>query len=211
MSSEKQRYIDVTGSAEITVQPDEIELEIVLKEYGGKLSKIALESIEKKFFRILEENNVCLENVAFGNASLYWYHWWYNRRTHYQDKTFKVSLDKNTDFLTLVKALDFQGVHKLNIASTSNKKLQEFHKDLKISAVKAAKEKADYLLQAIDEKIGSVISIIEVPQQVNNFRYRNQIQVMSNVSIKSGSNKNEIANVANIKLRYEVKARFEIL
>ena len=206
---EDKRYITVTGSAEVEVEPDAIELEIGLKEEGDHDHKIDLATIEKDFFRILEENNIPLEQVTFTNSDYYWYYWWTYRKNVYKEKRYNVKLDKSTDFMALMKALDRKGISSLRIANTTNEKLQDLRKEVKIQAVQAAKDKAKYLLESIGEKLGRVISIEEMPDNNNNYYWRNA-QALSNVNIRSTDTEDGIEHIANITLRYEIKARFEI-
>lgn len=206
VAADDRRYISVTGSAEVVVAPDEIELEIILREHKAATD---LSKIEERFITILKQHNIDDGNIILGNATYYWYYWWRSRKDFYQQKTFKVQLDSSTDFLALVKALDIKGVHSLRIAKTSNTELQKLRKEVKIAALKAAKEKATYLLESIDEKVGKVISIEELTDNPNHYWRRNQ-NLLSNAVITTSSDNDEIENVTTIKLRYEVKAKFEI-
>ena len=202
------RYISVTGSAEVVVQPDEIELEIILKEYSGLSS---LSSIENKFVTILEKYNISTKDLEFSKSEFYWYKWWRNYRySTMKEKIYKIRLDSQTDFLALVKDLNYKGVHSLRISDTSNSELQKLRKDIKISAVKAAQNKAKYLLESIDEKLGKVITIEEVPES-NNYYWRQNQAILSNVVVSTNPSDSEIENVSSIKLRYEIKAKFGIL
>ncbi len=203
------RYISVTGSAEVVVIPDEIELAIVLEEYDrSNKDKVELIIIEEKFRDILRKNNVAADELVFGNSGYYWYYWWSNRRETYQQKSYRIILNSSTDFLSLVQDLDVKGIKSLRISDSSNKELQRLRQEIKISALRAAKEKARYLLESIDEKVGKVISIEEVPEQQN--YWRSNQNLLSNVVVATNSSDDEMDNVATIKLRYEVKAKFEI-
>jgi len=204
-----QRYIAVTGSAEVIVQPDEIELEIELMEYTKLKVRYSLPRIEEKFKEILVKHKISTDKLEFANSQFYWYHWWKYRNRSYNEKTYKIKLSCETDFLALVKDLDFPGVNSLRISDSSNSQLQEMRRDIKISAIKAAKEKAAYLLASIDEKVGKVISIDEMPDNYNNYWRRNQ-NLLSNVAMSASPSDSEIDNVASIKLRYEIKAKFSI-
>lgn len=209
-STKESRFISVTGSAEVVVSPDEIELEITLKEYiSQEDAKIELSKIESKFIDILDKNKVDKRNIVFGNSDYYWYYWWSYRNDTYKQKKYKVKLDSSTDFLALVQDLDTEGVHSLRISNTTNKQLQKLRKDIKISALRAAKDKAIYLLESIDEQIGKVISIEEVPDNRNYYWHGNQ-NLLSNAVVSTNASNDDMENVATIKLRYEVKAKFEI-
>lgn len=207
LTTDVPRYIAVTGSAEINVQPDEIELEIILKEYGDRPNKVDIHSIENEFLYILEKNKIPHEKVLYDNSSYQWYYWWGNRHEYYKQKIFTIKLDQSTDFITLMKDLDKVGVSSLRIVRTTSKKLQELRKEVKIQAVQAAKDKASYLLESIGEKPGRVIAIDEVAGY--NYSYGN-IPSQSNVSSSARQTGEEIENLATIKLRFEIKAKFEI-
>lgn len=207
LKAEEKRYITVTGSAEVSVQPDEIELEIVLKEFGDRDNKTDLAKLEREFFNTLEKNKIPKEKVTFNNSNYYWYYWWRYRKEYHKEKRYNVKLDKSTDFLSLMKDLDKNGVHSLSIANSTNEKLQVLRKEVKIQAVQAAKDKAEYLLESIGEKLGRVLAIEELPDNSNYYWRNNQI---SNVAISTNRTEEEFDNIASIKLRYEIKAKFEI-
>lgn len=147
--------------------------------------------------------------LVFGNSDFYWYYWWSFRNENFKQKKYNVNLNSSTDILTLVQDLDFEGVYSIRITNTSNKELQKHRKEVKIEALRAAKDKVMYLLESIDEKVGRIISIEEVPDNQNMYWRRNE-NLISNVSISSNSSEHDIENVAKIKLRYEVKVKFEI-
>jgi len=202
------RNIAVTGSAEMVVAPDEIELEIILKE---DRSTAALSAIETKFMDILKKHNIDTDGqqlTMFG-TNYHWYYWWHYKRKNYKQKTYKIKLDCSTDFLSLVKDLDYQGIHSLRISNSFNENIQEFRKEVKISAMKAAKEKAAYLLESIDEQVGKVISVEEMPEN-QNYHSRGNQHTFSNKVILKGASNDDIENVTMIRLRYEVKTKFEI-
>lgn len=201
------RRISVTGSAEMIVAPDEIELEIILKE--DRLTA-NLSAIETKFIDILKKHNIDTDEqeLMFG-TDYHWYYWWHYKRKNYKQKTYKIKLDCSTDLLSLIKDLDYQGIYSLRISNSFNENIQEFRKEVKISAMKAAKEKAAYLLESIDEQVGKVISVEEMPENPNHHSRGNQHIYTKKVILKGPAN-DDIENVTMIKLRYEVKAKFEI-
>lgn len=200
-------YIAVTGSAEMVLAPDEIELEIILKE---DRSTAALSAIETKFIDILKKHNIDTDEqkLMFG-TNYHWYYWWHYNRKNYKQKTYKIKLDCSTDLLSLVKDLDYPGIHSLRISNSFNENIQAFRKEVKISAMKAAKEKAAYLLESIDEQVGKVISVEEMPESQQHHSRGNQ-HTYSNKIISKVATIDGIEHVTMIRLRYEVKAKFEI-
>jgi uncharacterized protein YggE len=88
--------------------------------------------------------------------------------------------------------------------------LQSLRKEVKIAAMKAAKEKAAYLLESIDEKVGRIISVQEVSDNYSSYRWRGNQNLVSNVSVQSNRSSDEFDQVTSITLRYQIKAKFEI-
>ncbi|MBK8444900.1 MAG: SIMPL domain-containing protein [Sphingobacteriales bacterium] len=209
---DNRKFIEVTGSAEMTIQPDEIELKITLVEYekNGKRT-VELKEIEKEFYEILKNNGINTNSLTLNNSDSWWHwwHWWSYRSSYQTRKNVSLKLNKETNFLNLVKDLDKPWVQNISIASTSNSDIQKYRKEVKIDAIKAAKEKATYLLESVGEQIGSVISIEEMPDH-SSYWY-GEPNAYSNVyRSTTNDDKDAIENVASIKLRYEIKAKFEI-
>ena len=82
----------------------------------------------------------------------------------------------------------------------------------------AAKDKATALVECIGQRIGKVIEVIEIIEPVNNNywynNYNNQ-NITSNSYVSqpysSSGASGEESYVPSIKLRFEIKAKFEIL
>ena len=117
----------------------------------------------------------------------------------------------------LVEKLDDDATQSFLIVSTSHSKIIEYRKQLKIQAVKAAKEKGIYLAEAIGEKIGETITIHEpeenqfkpYPNIYENARLSNTLHYkmldQDNVSPKI-----QEVDFKKIKLRFEVDVVFAL-
>ncbi len=208
------KFIEVNGSAEMNLQPDEIELEIVLQEYDRSGKKIKLDDITDDFYKMLKKHQVDKDDLNYvSSAEFYWWYWWWHRNSHYQTKTITLKLTKNVNILKLVEDLNEKWVQQIRISKSTHSKLQQYRKDVKAEAAKAAKEKAGYLLQSLGEQLGQVLSVEEVPEINNqpNYWYRpNNLLSNSNISIQSDNNTESIGNIPSIKLRYEIKVKFAI-
>jgi len=206
-----KRIITVTGSAEMIVPPDEIELEITMTEYG---SGSTISTIETTLMKLLIGNEIPKEKIVFNGtfSSFYWYYWWHHRSDSRKSKKILVTLDAKTDFMKLVRDLDKEYISQIRITKTSNKDIQQLRRDVKIEAIKAAKAKAKYLLEAVDEEVGSLITVDELQISDNTNWYGHQeSNVMSNsIMSYSKSRGDYFENVPEIKLRYEIKTQFEI-
>jgi len=211
MPQDDRRFIEVTGSADIEISPDQIELEIILGDDKYKKVNTNLDKTEALFLAVLKKNNIKDEQIVMGgiNNPYYWYYWWSYRHNKIQRRSYRIKLSQKTDFMKLMKDLDIDGVSSLRITNSTHNEIQDYREDVKIKAMLAAKRKANYLLESLGENIGKVISIKEINND-NGYRWRNQGALMSNYSAGTQNSESSIANVASIKLRYEILARFEI-
>jgi uncharacterized protein len=223
--NQEKKFIEVTGSAEIKLQPDEIVLEIILTEYNGNGKKFKLDDIESEFYKILENNKIDTKKLVLENTNNQWYWYWYwrERQDQYLTKTINLKLNKETNFLKLSEDLKVKWVQSIRVTKTSHSDVQRIRKEIKKEAMRAAKEKATYMLESVDEEIGGLLSVEELPENVplqnqNPYWYYNQNRSLQDVTSNSyvsssnvGVDSNAgVQNSHEIKLRFEVKAKFEI-
>jgi uncharacterized protein YggE len=215
-SQEKQnRFIEVTGSAEMTIVPDVVELEIVLTHPGNY--KQSTEALDKSIHEALEENGMpksLLMFVGLESPYYYYYNWWWEHNYH-NSKTYKIKLDckkYNLDFINDIKP---EYISNIRITSSTHSKITDYRSDVKVQAMVAAKDKASLLLTSIGEEVGGVLEITEIiqPANSNSYWYGNNAELTSNcVMYQPNYSSSEYeAILPTIKLRYEIKAKFEIL
>ena len=211
---EPQKFIEVTGSSQFEIEPDEFVFIIGIREYWEEefekktkpenyRTKIPIYQIEKYLLSTLEKLGVKKENIRTVEIGNYW-------RERGKDfligKRFEITLtDFNMVDRILAKAntieIDYMGIGELK-----NKNMEQFRMQGKVEALKAARSKAGYMLASIDKKVGEVISIIELP---NGNSYP-MAQFMSNVSGSLSENEVTSSNSRKIVLRSEVTVRFAI-
>ena len=206
------KYIEVTGSSEIEVVPDEIHFLIQIKEYWqeeytGKSNKedfrtkVPLAMIEKDLRRSLRKIGIADDAIRTQEIGDYW-------RQRGKEFLIGKQLDiRLTDFEqinSIIRSVNTWGIESMRIGELKHKDLPMYRKQGKIEALKAAREKASYLVEAMGQELGEVIRIIE-PVDNNISRYL-PFQAQSNVSM--GTAATEQYRV--IKLRYEMTARFAI-
>lgn len=211
------KTITVTGSAEMEIVPDEIYVQVELKEYEKKSTgKVDLEKIKSEFLAKVKSVGIpdSLVSIASydGYTDYYWHKKQIKKRTDLLASiAYQIKFTNSAKIDELVNKLDDEATQNFTVVKTSHSKMQEFRKQLKISALKAAKEKAQYLAAAVDEQVGAAVSIIE---NDNSFEpspvYRSSQAYLSN-AMKDG-----IGGVAagvdfkKIKLRFEINTVFAL-
>ncbi|MBL7710114.1 MAG: SIMPL domain-containing protein [Chitinophagaceae bacterium] len=215
------KTITVSGSAEMEIIPDEIYVNITLREYQKKgESKKELETIKTQFLEYCKAAGI--PDSVISISSFTGYNNYYNFRRKKKDNDLMASIVYQVKFKDsktmdlLVEKLDDEATQNFIIASTSHSKMTEFRRQLKIQAIKAAKEKGIYLTEAISEKLGVAITINE-PDALqysgnylsNNF-LANTTYSQSNMTLAESDSGNEQVDFKKIKLRFEVSVIFAL-
>lgn len=206
------RYIEVTGSSEIEVVPDEIHFLITIKEYweeefDGKSkpedyrTKVPLDRIEKDLREVLRKAGVRDEAIRTQEVGDYWRQ---KGKEFLIGKQLDVRLTDFEQINTIIRFVDTKGVEFMRIGELKHKDLAMYRRQGKIEALKAAREKATYLVEAMGQKLGEVIRIVE-PVSNSVSPYGN-FRAQSNVSLGTAATE----QYRIIKLRYEMTARFAI-
>lgn len=201
----KKNAIEVTGVAEMEVEPDEIIFSIGIK--GDNKNDLATN--EKKLFEILKSNGVKNEDIKFKSM----YQNIYLKKSFTKGFQFKVT--KKTDMGNLFENLNQKWVTGINIAEIKNTQIADFRKTVKINALKAAKEKAGYLLESMGKKVGVPLEIIEIEDYTSDtvlpVAYKSaRVSNMQLETLDTGIDYS-FENIENIKLKYSIKTKYEIL
>ncbi len=206
--------IVVTGSAEKEVDPDEIYMTFSLKEYDNKSKeKINIEAITREFLQACTKAGVANEDIVVQQAGGNAYNQWWVRKNK-QKPEFRATISYEIKFTDtrkidgLMPLLNDEAVVNAYVSRVDHSKMEELKKEVKISAVKAAREKADYLASSIGESAGKALLIEEVDFGVMPYvNYRMQANVMMDEGQVGGEQ-----NVAfkKITIKQQVKAEFEL-
>ena len=209
------RYIEVTGSSETEIIPDEIHFMITIKEYWQEefekkskpedyQTKVPVNEIEHNLMSALKQAGIAPSDIQTKEVGDYWRE---RGKDFLISKTFDIKLQNPDQINRIIQTVNTKGIQSMNIGELKNKDLHEYRKQGKIEALKAARQKADYLVAAMGQKLGNVLRIVEPEER--SFSYFQPQSAMSNVAIPSYDSNPE--NFRTIKLRYQMTARFEIL
>lgn len=210
------KTISVTGSAEMDVIPDEIYVQVDLREYKKKSeNKIELETIKDQFLASCKAVGIADSNIAVASYDGYNMSNIWKRRKKEPDLMASISYQVkfiNTKLIDdLVSRLDDEATKNFRIFRTSHSKIAEYRKQLKIMAVKAAKEKAVYLSESVNEQVGAAITITEPNESVSSDVISGVYKSNSNVSGLINQEKFDAYGVNDYGIDYrKIKLRFEV-
>jgi uncharacterized protein len=218
---EKERIISVTGSSDATLTPDELTLTIQIGEYYKEQydpnvkpkdykNLVKLADIEKPIMELLKKNGIADSCIHFSymNTSWNWYYYEEKKPVHFE-KTLSVKFRDFDKAVAIVQQLDTKGISYLSLGDFHSSKEQQMRKDLKAEALKNAQDKAQLMLSKIGHEVGDVVSITEVEDHSSYWDWRPTQSSLSNSSY-SESEVSPAGSPQDIKMRYEVKAEFEI-
>jgi uncharacterized protein YggE len=211
----KQRTINVTGLAELEVTPDEIYVQVELREYNKKNGeKIDIETIRNQFLAAAKSMGIADTNVVVqGYSGWDGNYWWYqkNKKKNPDMKagiTYEVKVKTVDDMDKLVDKLDDEATQNFYISRTSHSNMDSIKKELKIKAVKAAKDKAIYLAGALDENVGQALTIND-PNESENYPRPMYANVMMKAQADVAAPEMNV-DFKKIKIQYNVNVIFEL-
>jgi uncharacterized protein YggE len=204
------RYIEVTGTSEMEIVPDKIHYLIEIREYfkeefDGKSkpeeyrTKVPLAEIEQGLREALANSGIPQNAIRTQEIGDYW-------RQQGQDfllsKKFDITLTDFNQINEIVKRIDTKGIHTMRIGELENNDMLAYHQKGKIEALKAARRKATYLVEALGKRLGEVIRIVE-----KDSGYASPF-AQSNVMSSDAAS---FDNFRTIKKNYSMLVRFEII
>jgi uncharacterized protein len=222
----KEHSIKVIGTAELEIVPDQMFVSVTLKEYMKDKKKMNIEELEKNFVNFVEKTtatdkkDIKMNNLDACMISM--------KRKKNKDevitKNYTVKYKNAQQVYQLFSVMDSLGISGAYVSKYSHSKMDEYKKQVKVDAIKAAQEKAAYLLAAIGEKMGKAITVTEnsgfvnVDDGVYRNRYDNYSGNVSNSYSQSAyhvdgagaGGQEDAISEKTIKLHYEINAEFEI-
>ncbi len=212
------KTITVEGSAEMYVIPDEIYVRVQLKEYKRKgEDKVEIEKIKLDFLALCKRIQIPDSSIKIG----YFMGSNYNQLSNKKKKNdpdlinsiiYQIKFSNTKKIEELSNLLDDEATAYFSITKTSHSKIVDFRKQLKIDAIKAAKQKAIYLAEAIGEKTGDAISIYEPEEEGTYYDDADEGVKGSNVVAIFATEDDTLDrnSYKNIKIRYKVKVIFAL-
>jgi uncharacterized protein len=161
-------YIEVVGKAEKTIVPDEIYLSITIKERESGRDKVSIGQQEEKLKNALKELSIPIENLSVSDAQADYIRIKWSKKDVVSQSEYELKLENATQVAKVLEKLDKLKIDNVYITRVSHSKIVNYWKEVRIMAIKAGKEKADYLLEAIGQKTGSAIIVKEISPNLAN-------------------------------------------
>jgi uncharacterized protein len=215
--NEKEKpYIEVTGTAEKEIIPDEIYISITIRERQEGKEKITIDKQEENLKESLKSIGISLDNLFLSDANANYISVKWMKKDVITKNEYILKVGDALTVGRVFEKLDDVKINDAYISRVSHSKLDEFKKDVRIMAIKAAKEKADYLLSAIGEQTGKALKVYEQSPSYkindSNLNFISGRSVNSSL-LQDGVIMNEsdkIIQFQKIKLQAAIYVKFEI-
>ena len=213
------KTITVNGSADMEIIPDEIYVNIELKEYQKKgEAKKEIEAIKSTFLESCKMVGIADSAVSIVSYSGTNPFYWKKRKKDpslFTGIAYQIQFKSSEMMDKLIEKLDDDATQNFQIVSVNHSRIKEFRKQLKIQAVKAARDKGSYLADAIGEKLGETVTIYE-PRENNSTQPRylfpsNQSVIMDYYASDSlRAPVPQQVDFKKMKLRFDVEVVFAL-
>lgn len=211
-----QNYIEVTGKAEMEIIPDMIYLKIILSDKDNK-DKLALPEIEQRMTNKLSEigidikKDLSLQDFT-SNIKSYWL-----KSNISLTKQYQLIVHDTKTLQKVFFAFQNLGISNVSIINEEHSKIEQYRKEVKINAIKAAKEKADMLAVAINQNIGKALYIQEADNLTPLLTANNIKGKLSGINVKIGNFSSDSGNDSDSDIEFEkikivssILVRFEL-
>jgi uncharacterized protein YggE len=205
----KQRTINVNGHSELEITPDEIYVNIQLREYNKKNGdKVDIETVRNQFLTAVKSMHIADTDIVVQGYSGWDGNYWYYQKNKKKNPdlkagiTYEVKVKTVDDMDKLVDKLDDEATQNFNISRTSHSNMDSIKKQLRIQALKDAKDKADYLANALGNAVGDAL-IINDPTESGDYP---RPMMYANAMMKTADSENAPMNVDFKKIKIEMNA-----
>jgi len=210
--------IEVAGFAEMEIVPDEIYFTISLREYfedeKSQKDKVVISTLEKQLVKAIADAGLSKEALSVSGLGGYQNYTDKKKKpaTFLEAKQYELKVSSADKLDGILSKVDSRGVQYANVARVDHSKREEYKKQVKIDALKAAKVKAEYLVASLDEKLGKVIEIKELDE---NLYFPQPVFAKANMRTFAQAESADAVvesdvQYQKIKISYRMQAAFEI-
>ncbi len=200
-------FIEVTGVAEKEVSPNEIYLSITINERDSK-GKISIDEQQREMLSALKKLGVKpdeqLKMIDLTSA-------YFKRGNALSKAQYELKLGSATEVARVWRALDGLGISQVTVAKVSHTDIERLKAETRTEAMRAARDNARALAEAIDQKAGKCFWIADYSSPVRttftvaNIKARG---VMEEAASFDAVVEEEGLEFQTINLQHRVQAKF---
>ena len=207
-----EHFIEVTGSAEMEVEPNEIFLFVRLREFEENRTKVSLEKLDQDFLQAVKAANIDKKNLTIADAGSKLAKIRRKDKDAFREKSYEIKLTSAAELEKFLEKIEPVKVDQLDLTRLHHTDMEKFKIDLKVKALQAAQSKASTLLKSIGAEIGKPIMVRDWDQDP----IQPLLQARANVMMYKNAEAQDMVEIEDqigfrkLKLRAQITAQFEI-
>ncbi|MBQ5619948.1 MAG: SIMPL domain-containing protein [Alistipes sp.] len=155
-------YIEVNGVAEKEIAPNEIYLSITINERDSK-GKISIDEQQRDMVAVLKKLGVKpTEQLKMLDLTSSYF----KRGNALAKAQYELKLTSAVEVARVWRALDELGISQVTVQKVSHTDIETFKKEVRADAMRAARDNARALAEAIDQKAGKCFWIADYSSPV---------------------------------------------
>ena len=207
VAEEAENYIQVTGTSEIEITPNQFFISITLDENDTK-GKVPLETQRRQMVSTLKSLGIDTEK-ALTIANISNSH--YKRTTSLDSAKYQLLLTTPEQLTAVFDKLGTLGISNIAIERVYHTEIERYKSECRKQAIVNAKQIATELAEAIGQKIGDCIYIYDSNRGLTPTYYNDGILYARTSSrAVTGQVEEEPIEFKKIKLNYSVNAKFRL-
>lgn len=201
-------YIDVTGTAEKEVIPDEIFINITLAERYINKDKLTIEVQEVNLKQALKSIGIDLKDLYVSDINADFVKIRRQKKDVLTKKDYTLKVSNAGTIAKVFAELDKLDITDAYISKVHHSKIDSLKKEVRIMAIKAAKQKADYLLEALGEQTGKVLVVTDSPDPVQPYYPMPRVMTMAQEATPPAADELQFQKIklsASIYVKFGIK------
>ena len=199
-------YIQVNGRAEMEITPDEFYLQIIINERDSK-GKISVESQQRDMVAALKRLGIDVDKqLKVANLSSEFF----KKNTSVASAKYQLQLGSSAEVGQVWQALSDLGISNVSILKVSHSEIGRYKEQVRIEAVRNARQNAETLAEAIGQRVGKCFYIYDSNSDVLPVMYDNAMLMRSAKAYGTAETavEEEPLEFKTIRLEYNVQTKF---
>jgi uncharacterized protein YggE len=210
MGFKGEHFIEVTGTSQLEIEPNEIYTIIRLKEFEENRQKTTLEKLDGDFLNAMKQAGIDRKRLELADIGSNLGKFGRKDKDAFREKTYQLKLTSATELEKFLEKLEPVKVDYVDITRLHHSDYEKIKTDLKTKALQAAKAKAESLLKSIGAEIGKPLMVRDWEVEP----YQPAMEMKANVRMQSaafdGAQEADPIGFKKIKLQAQITAQFEI-
>lgn len=196
-------YVQVNGVAEQEITPDRITLSITINERDSK-GKISVEEQQRTMITALKKLGIDVEKQlrVVDLSSTF-----FKRNNSVATAQYRLELHDAATVSRAWQALDRLGISQVSVERLSHSKIEALRVEVRKEAIRAARQKASELAEAIGQQIGKCFYIYDTSSEGSPI-YKSNVMLARAAVDAVTEEANPALEFQTIKLSYRVQAKF---